>query len=223
MSGVYTAREKERVLGRHGFARTELWEVVEEGAHQCSIELASTPSRPRAHLQTAYPFDFELTLQTRVSNPDTLYQCLQAINLSREQAPVNLGSHLYFPFQAGMQVVGLRGLRFLDTTAFPKTRTRVWRSDFLFSAKPRDYHFLDLQGRQQFSLVYPDGRGINLTFGDMIHHAVLWTERAQGNFLCFEPVLEANDSFGAPQGIWLRFKQKTHLNYQLRRFLEWSR
>lgn len=77
-------------LARHGLARLNQFEVVEQSASSVTLQLKSTEETLKA-----YPYDFELKLIFLVSD-DTLTQTYEVTNTGNVVLPFTLGAHPAF-------------------------------------------------------------------------------------------------------------------------------
>ena len=77
-------------LARHGLARLNQFEVVEQSASSVTLQLKSTEETRKA-----YPYDFELRLIFSVSD-DTLTQTYEVTNRGNVVLPFTLGAHPAF-------------------------------------------------------------------------------------------------------------------------------
>ena len=77
-------------LARHGLARLNQFEVVEQSTSSVTLQLRSTEET-----RTSYPYDFELRLIFSVSD-DTLTQTYEVTNRGNVVLPFTLGAHPAF-------------------------------------------------------------------------------------------------------------------------------
>ena len=77
-------------LARHGLARLNQFEVVEQGASSVTLQLKSTEETRKS-----YPYDFELKLIFSVAG-DTLTQTYEVTNPANVVLPFTLGAHPAF-------------------------------------------------------------------------------------------------------------------------------
>ena len=77
-------------LSRHGLARLNLFEVVEQSTSSVTLQLKSTEET-----RTSYPYDFELKLIFSVAG-DTLTQTYEVTNPANVVLPFTLGAHPAF-------------------------------------------------------------------------------------------------------------------------------
>ena len=77
-------------LARHGLARLNQFEVVEQSTSSVTLQLKSTEET-----RTSYPYDFELRLIFSVSD-DTLTQTYEVTNRGNVVLPFTLGAHPAF-------------------------------------------------------------------------------------------------------------------------------
>ena len=88
--GSYRVGEKSYRLGRHGFARGKLFEVVTTTAARATFRLKADP----ATLEI-YPFQFELEVRFEVSGPE-LSVTASVHNLGSADMPASVGFHPAF-------------------------------------------------------------------------------------------------------------------------------
>ena len=77
-------------LARHGLARLNQFEVVEQSTSSVTLQLKSTEETRKS-----YPYDFELKLIFSVAG-DTLTQTYEVTNLANVELPFTLGAHPAF-------------------------------------------------------------------------------------------------------------------------------
>lgn len=87
-------------LKRHGFARNEEFDIVEEASDHVELRLASSPAT-----RASYPYDFELRLVYTVAD-GALEQRFVVTNTGTTELPFSLGAHPAFnvPCGAGKDV-----------------------------------------------------------------------------------------------------------------------
>ncbi len=100
-------------LARHGLARLNQFEVVEQSTSSVTLQLKSTEET-----RTSYPYDFELRLIFSVSD-DTLTQSYEAINTGNVVLPFTLGAHPAFNIPVpGVGAASLDQYRLLFTRSW---------------------------------------------------------------------------------------------------------
>ena len=100
-------------LARHGLARLNQFEVVEQSASSVTLQLKSTEETLKA-----YPYDFELRLIFSVSD-DTLTQTYEVTNTGNVTLPFTLGAHPAFNIPVpGVEAASLDQYRLLFTRSW---------------------------------------------------------------------------------------------------------
>lgn len=100
-------------LARHGLARLNQFEVVEQSASSVTLQLKSTEET-----RMAYPYDFELKLIFSVAD-DTLTQTYKVTNPANVVLPFTLGAHPAFNIPVpGVEAASLDQYRLLFTRSW---------------------------------------------------------------------------------------------------------
>lgn len=100
-------------LARHGLARLNQFEVVEQSTSSVTLQLKSTEET-----RTSYPYDFELTLIFSVDG-DTLTQTYEVTNTGNVVLPFTLGAHPAFNIPVpGVGAASLDQYRLLFTRSW---------------------------------------------------------------------------------------------------------
>jgi glucose-6-phosphate 1-epimerase len=98
------------VLLKHGFARLHPWQALSISSDEALLSLAENPAT-----LGLWPHRFRLELQIRLRQRE-LYQQLTVLNTCSKAFAFTVGLHPYFavPQATEAQVLGLRGMSFLD-------------------------------------------------------------------------------------------------------------
>ena len=102
-------------LARHGLARLNQFEVVEQSASSVTLQLKSTEET-----REAYPYDFELKLIFSVAG-DTLTQTYEVTNPANVVLPFTLGAHPAFN-------IPIPGVEAASLDQYHLSFTRSWTS-----------------------------------------------------------------------------------------------
>lgn len=102
-------------LSRHGLARLNLFEVVEQSTSSVTLQLKSTEET-----RTSYPYDFELKLIFSVAG-DTLTQTYEVTNPANVVLPFTLGAHPAFN-------IPIPGVEACSLDQYHLSFTRSWTS-----------------------------------------------------------------------------------------------
>ena len=86
----YTYNQQTYPMGQHGFARDQVFEVLEHGAAFVSLSLKSSPKTKKV-----YPFDFELVLTYQLIGTE-LTVGYQVSNIGTEDLLFSIGGHPAF-------------------------------------------------------------------------------------------------------------------------------
>ncbi|MCB5950691.1 aldose 1-epimerase family protein [Enterococcus sp. BWT-B8] len=86
----YSYKNKSYSLGQHGFARDQVFDVIEKGEGSVSLSLKSTKETKKV-----YPFDFELVLSYAIEGTE-LVVSYQVINTGKEEMLFSIGGHPAF-------------------------------------------------------------------------------------------------------------------------------
>lgn len=154
-------------MGRHGFARTEAFEVLESGPHSTVLELRSN-QRTKEH----YPFEFAFRVGYEL-NQDTLSQTFEVENVGERPLGFQVGGHPAFavPFRDGE-----RFDEYCIRFGSPQTLDRhLLTPDGLYSGETR--RFMD--GTAEFQLYYEVFDEDALVFKD-ISSKTVWIQHHKG-------------------------------------------
>lgn len=102
-------------LARHGLARLNQFEVVEQSTSSVTLQLRSTEET-----RTSYPYDFELRLIFSVDG-DTLTQTYEVTNTGNVVLPFTLGAHPAFN-------IPIPGVKASSLDQYHLSFTRSWTS-----------------------------------------------------------------------------------------------
>lgn len=86
----YTYKNQTYPMGQHGFARDQIFDVIEHGEGSVSFSLKSS-----GETKKVYPFDFELVLSYELEGTE-LTVGYQVINTGREELLFSIGGHPAF-------------------------------------------------------------------------------------------------------------------------------
>ncbi|MBP1045783.1 aldose 1-epimerase family protein [Enterococcus sp. BWM-S5] len=88
--GRYSYQGKTYPMGQHGFARDQVFEVIEKGDEMISLSLKSSETTRKI-----YPFDFELVLTYKLEE-SAIIVGYQVINSGKEELLFSIGGHPAF-------------------------------------------------------------------------------------------------------------------------------
>jgi len=193
--GSYRLGAKTYRLGRHGFARGRLFEVVTATARQATFRLKAD-----AATQEIYPFQFELDVQFEVSGP-TLSVTAAVRNLGSANMPASVGFHPAFrwplPFgraraahfiefehaePAPIRRLNSAGLLSPAPHPTPVVNKRLMLEDSLFQT---DVVIFDELRSRKLTYGAPDGPRLEVTYPDATYLGI-WTKPG-APFVCIEP------------------------------------
>lgn len=86
----YSYQGKTYPMGQHGFARDQVFEVIEKGPEMVSLSLKSSKES-----KEIYPFDFELVLTYKLEQAEIVVD-YQVINTGAEEMLFSIGGHPAF-------------------------------------------------------------------------------------------------------------------------------
>ena len=111
--GMAESAEGTVSLARHGLARLNQFEVVEQSTSSVTLQLKSTEETRKS-----YPYDFELRLIFSLSD-DTLTQTYEVTNTGNVVLPFTLGAHPAFNIPVpGVEAASLDQYRLLFTRSW---------------------------------------------------------------------------------------------------------
>ena len=193
--GSYRSGSKSYRLGRHGFARGKLFDVVTAEATQATFRLKSD-----AATLEVYPFQFELDVQFQVSGPK-LTLTASVHNLGSTNMPASVGFHPAFrwplPFGQARAAHFIEfeqaepaPIRRLDSTGLlapephptPVANKRLMLEDSLFQT---DVVIFDELRSRKLTYGAPDGPRLEVTYPDATYLGI-WTKPG-APFVCIEP------------------------------------
>ncbi len=186
--GEYEWEGKRYRMAQHGFARTEVWTVLEQTEDRAVLELLDSATTRE---QFPFPFRYRLTYS---AVPDGLRIEQTIENRGEEAMPAQFGFHPYF------QVGAKTGLEFslpVSTYADNKSDASGPFHGFDFSRDEIDWAFP--QPTAPSASFEDSERGLRVTvdYGPEYGWLVFWT--LQGSpFVCLEPWSSAR--LGFPQG-----------------------
>ncbi|MFA5875671.1 MAG: hypothetical protein WC901_03140 [Candidatus Margulisiibacteriota bacterium] len=233
-TGLYMVNGQILKLPRHGFPREQHWRW--EASREAITLRLSTLSAGNEHILVQYPFACTLSEIVSLEADNTLRFVLgltrhpqKAIQrfLGRQfwpvadtvPAPVNLAVHTYYTRRpAGLRLLGVDGLPYRDETTEDREARHIFTpaDGVLTDATKCDMHFPDLQGRTTTRLVY-DEYDVEITKVQGDRAAVLWNDRDEGPFTCWEELmLDRLDQFTQERGMFLYPGQSLTLEFTLR-------
>lgn len=193
--GSYRLGAKSYRLGRHGFARGRLFEVVTATARQATFRLKAD-----AATQEIYPFQFELDVQFDVSGPK-LSVTAAVRNLGSTNMPASVGFHPAFrwplPFGRAraahfiefehaepepIRRLNSAGLLSPAPHPTPVVNKRLMLEDSLFQT---DVVIFDELRSRKLTYGAPDGPRLEVTYPDATYLGI-WTKPG-APFVCIEP------------------------------------
>jgi galactose mutarotase-like enzyme len=195
-------------LPLHGGLRESMWTEVGGGMERkTAVEYANTPDAPlKKMMEEQYPFFFSWKLGVELPTPNKLHWDLSFTNLTPGKvAPVDMGWHLYLPWEQGLTIEGLNGLKYDNLTvwdapatgtingppAFGEKVNRDWQVDLLSAA--------DGVQRREFRIGYPTSKHslIMRILSQRADKMIVWTNPALGigDFICPEPWLGERNSW----------------------------
>jgi len=183
------------LLPRHGFARRQRFEVIEQAPARAAFRLRSDSS-----LLESYPFEFELLVHIFVAG-SSLRQIVTIRNLDSVPLPYSVGFHPAFPWP--LPWGGKRNehrVRFWPHT--PKTLRRLSSTGFMSSATEpapicEDALTLEDELFNRDALIFLEQAGSRWTYSgavgpeimvsaDELPHLAIWS-KAGAPFVCIEP------------------------------------
>jgi galactose mutarotase-like enzyme len=210
--GSYRSGSKSYRLGRHGFARGKLFDVVTAEATRATFRLKSD-----AATLEVYPFQFELDVQFQVSGPK-LTLTASVRNLGSTNMPASVGFHPAFrwplPFGQARAAHFIEfeqaepaPIRRLDATGLlapephptPVANKRLMLEDSLFQA---DVVIFDKFRSHKLTYGAQDGPHLEVAYPDATYLGI-WTKPG-APFVCIEPWRGITD----PQGFTGDFTTK---------------
>ena len=196
-NGQYMIGDSVYRLPQHGILRNACWNVSYSFDDKLGLVHENRSFVDNPQYKESYPFLFSFK-QDFAFFGDALSQNLSFQHLepdvnSEKRAPVDLAFHTYFPFVAGMRIPELGALSFQNETSWGTPSSGMLENTVFNDLIPRDWHF-DLDGITRLHLVYPDGRILEAHYSGNPQKVVLWTNPAEGNFICIEPVLRGRNS-----------------------------
>ena len=181
--GVVRVDGRRYAMPQHGFARTSLFSVVEQGVEQVRLRLA-TDEQTREH----YPFAFQLEVIATLA-PATLTLVFEVTNTGSSPLPYSLGFHPAFPWpldgpsraahrvileveeEARVPIIAPGGLIGRETREIPLRGRELALDPSLFAEA---LCFLDARSRS-LSFVAPSDAAIEMEVENFRHVAV-WTK-----------------------------------------------
>lgn len=185
-------------LARHGFARKQVFELVEAGAEEAAYRLVSTPE-----LLMQYPFPFELTARYRVEGARVMVR-YEVTNTGSEDMPFFIGGHPAFrcPLDEGeaygdyrvvfeqpeeatvpRAVVETGLIDVADRSAGPQQGRELALSHELFAVSETIY---DILASREATLLNAAGtHGVRVSFPEL-PYLIIWSKPA-GDFVAIEP------------------------------------
>jgi galactose mutarotase-like enzyme len=169
-------------LGQHGFARTLIWEVINQSINHIKIVLKSS-SLP-LELQEFYPFDFKL-YQTITCLDEGILLNFELINLNKNKPmPIAPGLHPYFSIKnEDKKNLTIKNLN-LSTINWDQ---------------PTDGYFYNIKNfsTDNFPLIKTNQYSLQLSFTKSVfEQLVIWSQpktMEDYNFVCIEPFARITD------------------------------
>ena len=165
--GKITVEGREYAMGRHGFARHELFAVVGQGKEHVEFELRSDPNTLRQ-----YPFDFVFRVRYELEGAK-LVQSFEVVNSGINEMGFQLGGHPAFsvPFREG-EAYNDYEVRFDSSMSLNRW---LLTKDGLYSGETRPF----LNNEAQFGLFYDLFKEDALVFKNISSKQV-WIQHRNG-------------------------------------------
>jgi galactose mutarotase-like enzyme len=201
-------------MQQHGFLRNVCWNIENTyGDSEIRLNLENPGLVSEGY---GYPFKSSFSQYFGLSENGSLLQFLLFKNLSEATAPVDLGIHAYFPFVQGMTIPEMSGLNYENETDWnTRSNNNILKDPAYNELIPRDWHF-DIKGHDKFHLAYPDGAVLEMVLFGQPQKLVIWTNPAEGNFICVEPVLRGRNSMNTGNAVQVPPDGRTTVGYKLK-------
>lgn len=184
----------------HGFGRNSMWTIDAEKStgKKVVMTLSSEQISPEAKEKYPYPFDAEITIETKEDG--SLVYNLHVINKGQENLPLSPGLHPYWAVShKDKSAITINGMEGFDA------KTTDWEQN------PPD-NVVTYKGKTTISFPGKDISIEDITEdGSVIKYLVVWSQTPQeddSNFVCVEPVCGKDNDINnspilvKPNGLW---------------------
>jgi len=201
-------------LPKHGFARTQTWNLVKAGIDNAIFQLSHADlinsSGQNEASWAAWPYNFQAEYTVKVGD-DQLTLSLSVKNTGHESFSFTSALHTYLEVNDSEKtsVRGLNGLIYRDSAAGGK-ESREWSREITFKGEI-DRIYLDAPASV---LIIEDGQSITVN-SEGFHDVVVWNPGAQKcatltdmepggyrKFICIEAAVIANPVHLLPGNTW---------------------
>ncbi|MDD5111317.1 MAG: hypothetical protein PHG85_02090 [Candidatus Altiarchaeota archaeon] len=211
----------------HGGLREENWsQASKRSGDEAVLELSNVPGSPPTEMAKHYPFNYLWRLGVELPTDKKLVWDLSYTGLSEgRKAPVDMGWHLYLPFEQGMKIEGLNGLRYDDLTAWDAPAEGTILGPGAFGDRiNRDWQIRlksgpDGRPRTEFAITYP-AAGYSLKMkllSDRADTMIVWSNPVLGigDFICPELWRGERNSWKKGTAEQVGFNEKAGLRIEL--------
>lgn len=187
------------ILKRHGFARNQTFDLIEQSPNVVEFELCANSET----LQN-YPFHFSFRIRYELLN-NSIVTTLQVFNPDSVVLPFSLGAHPAFQLPAGMENSSIEfesqenarryfvrnGLIASESTLFETKDRELFLNPDLFNDDALVFHSLKSK-----SIIIKSNNSplVKMDWDDSFSYFGIWSQRNCNQFICLEPWAGIADS-----------------------------